>query len=264
VKVLRLGSSIDMEGDTPLDQRGAAVAERMLAEACGEPVETVTRAAWPTAKFPDMVERWVREVEPDIVSFGISSFWCEAEMVSLKMNDRLGRPGKRVAHFVRRIARDSEVMERWAAQASRKLALSTIGGRPPFSPEQVAERVEASLHRILRRESVAVSVTGSPYSPAMEGGPAARFRARRRRADQNARIRLICDRLHVDCDLPEHAPDAFSRDPRTRDAMHFGPEAHRVVGEIQGRGMVRAWQQSRGDAPGAAGRTASAQASRSP
>lgn len=74
MRVLRLGSSIDIEGETPVDQFASAIAERILSDASGETVETVLRLPWPSASLPGLLEGWITETSPDLVCFTISSF----------------------------------------------------------------------------------------------------------------------------------------------------------------------------------------------
>jgi hypothetical protein len=246
VRILRLGSSVDIHGETPAELRAAAIAERRLADAAGCAFETVLKIAWPTADLPDVVGRSVSEIQPDIVCFNISSFWCESEVVSLRLGDHLGPVGRLLARWLERATVRYEFMTNPLTRLARRLALATIGGRPPFSPGEAAAAIDATLRRIVRSEGATVVVAGSPYSAAVDGGAGARRRAGERRRELFERLRQTCESLTIPYDLPEYCPDAWARGIRGRDRAHFGDEMHRVCGELQGRLMVDGWSASAG------------------
>lgn len=243
IRVLRLGSSIDVEGETPPDERAAATAGRMLAAAAGEPVETVARPPWPNSSLPDVLEAWVNETRPDLICFNISSFWSEAEVVGERLS-RLGRGGRWFSGKLNAATSRYEFNANPLVRQARKLAPYTVPGRPPFEPAEAAANIDRSLRRVLRHENVGIVVCGSPFSPALHGGAAARQRARARRTEFFGRLAESCEALHIPYDLPPHAADAFDQALRTRDGLHFSPEMHRRTGEMQGRLMVLAWQRT--------------------
>lgn len=251
MRILRLGSSIDLEGETPPESRAAAIAERILSSACGQPVETSLRLPWLSAALPDTVERWIGETSPDLVCFNISSYWCESEVVANRLAG-FGPVGRVVSRWLNRSTKDYEFNANRLVRLGRRLAAYTVGGSPPFEPSVAAAHIEQALRRILRHEHVGVVVSGSPFSASLEGGPAARRRARKRRAEFFGRIATCCETLHIPYDLPPHADDAFSKALRTRDGLHFGPEMHRRCGEMQGRLMVTAWDRTSAIAAGRA------------
>jgi hypothetical protein len=243
IRVLRLGSSIDLVGETPIEERAAAIAARMLAGASGEEVETVLKIPKPDGALPGVMERWLNEVNPDLVCFVISSHWCEAENIAERMRD-FGRVGNWIGARLRGASRRYTPDTNALARGAREIALLAVPGKPPFQPDEAASAIEDSLRRIVRREHVGVVVAGSPYSPALDGGRRAQERARRRREAFFMRLRDACERLHVAYTLPPHASDAFTRSIRTSDGLHFTPAMHRRMGEIQGALMVSAWQES--------------------
>ncbi|MGE3074591.1 MAG: hypothetical protein AB7N24_00565 [Dehalococcoidia bacterium] len=243
MRVLRLGSSIDLEGETPPEERAAAIAARMLEGACGEPVETIHRIAWPNEQLADFVERWANELEPDIVCFNVSSHWCEAELMALRLRE-FGLPGRWIADFLDRSTRNYNFNANWFVRFGRGAMRRVLQGKPPFTPKAAADSIEATLRRLARNEHLGLALSGSPFSASLDGGEAARQRARERRGEFFALLRETCESLHVPCDLPPHAPDAFDKSLRTRDRLHFGPEMHQRIGEIQGRVMVEAWRAS--------------------
>lgn len=241
MRILRLGSSIDSEGETPFEERAASLAAGILASASGEQVETILRMPRPNERMPEIVEGWVAELKPEIVCFNISSHWCEAELIALRLQ-QLGPIGRFLGRRLNSATRSYDFNASPLVRLSRSVATRVVGGRPPFTPAEAATAIEASLRRVLRHEHVAVVLAGSPYSAALEGGAAARRRAMRRRAELFGRLAPVCDSLHIPYDLPPHDADAFAKAVRTRDRLHFGPEMHRRCGELQGRLMVAAWQ----------------------
>lgn len=247
MRVLRLGSSIDVEGETPPELRAAAIVERMLTEASGQEVETILRFPRPDPRLPGVLEGWIEELRPDMVCFNISSHWCEAELIALRLRD-LGPIGRALARFLDRATRNYDFNANPLVRLARAAATKVLGGRPPFTPAEAAASIEAALRRTLRHEQVVVVLAGSPYSAALDGGRAARRRAINRRAELISRLAPVCAALHIPFDLPLHDPDAFDKSIRTRDRLHFGPEMHQRSGELQGRLLVAAWQASRSEA----------------
>jgi hypothetical protein len=243
LRVLRLGSSIDLEGETPLHDRAGAIAARILQEACGQPVETIQRIAWPNEQLADFVERWANEFEPDIVCFNVSSHWCEAELIAPRLRG-FGAPGRSVANLLDRSSLNYDFNANWFVRLARGAGRRVLQGHPPFTPEAAAESIEAALRRLARHEDLGLVLWGSPFSASVDGGRHAQQRARERRGELFAELRAVSESLHMPHDLPAHSPDAFSRALRARDRVHFGPEMHRRSGEVQGRLMVEAWRSS--------------------
>lgn len=85
LKLLWLSNSEDVSDDLPEDQRAWYLAARALERYVGEPVEVITRVAWPDPKLPDLVSNWVGLFEPDIVMF-----WGERLLVPLPVGPIAG------------------------------------------------------------------------------------------------------------------------------------------------------------------------------
>ena len=178
VRVLRLANSDDVVGDVPPALRSAAISERVLAEAVGEPVETVRRTVWPSDDLPDLVERWIGRYEPDLVSLTVASFWVAFASVPLRLQRRLPVIGPPLASFAFRAAGNERLAHNAAFRAVRRTMLRCIGGDYHFEPEYVVPLMEECFRRVLRSEDVGLAVRG-PRAPLDRRQPA---RAARRGA----------------------------------------------------------------------------------
>ena len=162
--VLRFASSLDFSGERPPGTRASEVAERMLAEASGVPVRTIAKPIWPDARLPGLLERWLADFDPDIVLICISSYWVETEMVGARVR-RLGILGRKIDSISQQAAMKPVLAASRPYLAGRRLLLHTIGGETNFTPAQIEAHVESWLRVILRKESVAAAVVGTPFSP---------------------------------------------------------------------------------------------------
>ena len=246
ITVLRFASSLDFTGELPPGARAWEVAERILAEASGRPVRTISKPVWPNAKLPAILERWIDEFEPDIVLICISSYWVETEVVANRIR-RLGILGRRLESASQAAAMKPGVADSPLYLLGRRVLLRTVGGRPNFTPAELAANVESWLRVILRRESVAVAIAGTPFSPDTMATKPAQHRASRRKDELRARLGELGKRLGIVVEMPPHAPDAFDPALRLPDRVHFNEKAHARMGEIDGRALVATWERSQGE-----------------
>ena len=246
ITVLRFASSLDFTGELPPGARAWEVAERILTEAGGRPVRTISKPVWPNAKLPAILERWLEEFEPDIVLICISSYWVETEVVANRIR-RLGILGRKLESASQAAAMKRGIGDSRLYLLGRRLLLRTIGGRPHFTPAELEANVESWLRVILRRESVAVAIAGTPFSPDTMATKAARRRATVRKNELRARLSELGKRLDIVVDMPPHAPDAFDPALRLADRVHFNEKAHARMGEIDGRALVAAWERLQGE-----------------
>lgn len=244
--VLRLGSSLDFSGELPPGSRAWQVAERMLAEASGQPVKTVVKPVWPSPQVPKLLERWLDEYQPDIVLVVISSYWVETEVVGVRVR-KLGFAGRKLESVSRQAAGRPVVAGSTPYLWGRRLLLRTVGGSTNFSPEEIEAHVESWLRVVLRKESAAPAVVGTPFSPDTLATRRAQGRASARKDELRARLRAACERLNVYWEMPRHAPDAFDPSLRLADRVHFNELAHARMGEIDGRALVETWRRMRGE-----------------
>jgi hypothetical protein len=244
VKILRLGTSADSRSSALESERAPALLQKMLAEATGEEVEFFTRQAWPAPGLPDIVERWIREEEPDILTLYVNPFWYAFASAPLRLERTFGVT---VGGKLSRIGRKTSQMPRLANSApfkgARRVALKTVGGAYYFEVEEVLEVVTQCLRRILRHEEI-VPVVRSPGRVNMDGGGPGWADERRRR--MNAELRRLCGELHVLCRAPAES------DSPVLSKTHADPDGrsnalgHAGSAEREFPMLMEAWRRLRG------------------
>jgi hypothetical protein len=239
VKVLRLTNSSDFHPGVPEELRSQSVAARHIEAATGEPVETFQRHMWPTATFPDVIDRWIDEYEPDVILFRLSSFWVAYESVPLRVGNRLGRFGKPVRRAGLKVGNHPFLVERKPFKMARRLVARTIGGDTYFTPEDAAAVLEETFRRIVARESIVPVVRGTGLILNSSGSRAGLQRSRARVAELNRLTMAACERFRIPFS-PEEAPQKMSGG-RIGDDLHDSAESHAVIGEAEGKLIAEAW-----------------------
>ena len=248
MRLLRIGSSNDFAGHIPEDQRGWAIAARMLEEAIGEPVETVLKRSWPSADFPGVVARWIEDLAPDLVVIQVNNFWYGHESVLLWWERKFGRAGERVTKLGLRVGKSPLLNDnRWGLRFNRWL-LRVLPGATHFTVPQVAASMEATLRRVLVHEGVVVLVRGNEH---WEKLPMADARHNRRNAARNQAMsramRTVCDRLHVPYyERPPVGPKELEQ-ILGQARWHYSIEGERLAGLYDGEAMVSVWREARTD-----------------
>jgi hypothetical protein len=237
VRVLQLTTSDPFhETGVPDEARSHRIAERMLAEACGEPVETVLRVIWPSPALPDIVDRWMTQYSPNLVVLNVNGYWYLYPSVPLLFERRFGRVGKPLAKAGFSAGRTSWIAQRRLFHWGRWLALRTVGGAYYFTPDEVVDVVTQCVRRILAHENVALVIRGNLLGWS-EGPRGAEL------AVHTALERLAGD-LHVTW-LARDATRAVEGQQmyQTGDRLHSTVELHRFYGEREGAAMVEAWRE---------------------
>ncbi|MGI8925430.1 MAG: hypothetical protein ACR2HN_02140 [Tepidiformaceae bacterium] len=245
MKVLRLGNSNDFAGGLRKDERASGIAERMLAEASGEPVETNVRTIWPTPDLPDLLERWLDRYEPDLVFLSYSSYWFAYQSVPLKIERTFPFIGRHL-----RSASNQATARPWLARSRpyhlvRQFSLRTIGGATYFTTTEVIERMEACIRRVLAREHVALVVRGTFGGQERYRDLPARLQAlhHERRLEVHHALKALCSDLHVVYVSREvRQNEAEVEAILGADAFHWNAQGHQIRGEVEGAAMVQAWQ----------------------
>jgi len=238
MKVLKLCTSDEFTSDVPDEQRAYRVAERVIADAAGEPVETILKPIWPRAELPAIIERWMMEHQPDLVLFVVSPFWMTFESVPLKLQRRFGRAGKAVGNLGTRTTRIPWLVTLRPYQFARRMAIRTIGGAYHFEPEYIADLTERCARVILREEKAGLVIRGPLVALGRHGSSGTRRRAGLRRLETHRRLKEIASRLHAGYVGAEAEP----YDERSLDAVHSTAVAHRQRGMMEGQALAEAWK----------------------
>jgi hypothetical protein len=242
--VLRCGTSNDRAGAVPLEQRGWKLAEKEVSLAIGEPVETVLKGAWPDHRFPDLIDRWMTELQPDMVVLQVNNFWYGHESAPLWFERRFGRAGKplnRVGQKVRTSPWFSD--NRWAQMFNRRV-LAVLPKATHFSIPEVTACMERAMRRILAHEGTVLLVRGNEDWAVM---PMATRGFNRRNAARNASMsasmRELCEQLRVPY---FQRPRQAAGDELTQNnaGFHNSPEAERQMGAFDSAAMASAWREA--------------------
>jgi hypothetical protein len=239
VRILRLTNSNDMLADLPPEQMGAAIADQIVRERTGEPVETVIRVAWPGPALPDIVDSWLDRYEPDVVFLRAPGFWVSYESVPVRLQRRLGPLGKWPGELGLKIGGTPRFANSRAGKAARKLMMRTIGGDTYFTPEQATAHVAAVFSVVLARESIIPAMRGPGHPIDSSATRKGLVRATGRVDEFDARLRVLCASLHI---AFASARGVVHADSLLRaDELHEGPEGQRLYGELEGHIIADAW-----------------------
>ncbi len=220
--------------------RSPAVAERVISESLGEPVETVVKTMWPTPSFPGVLGRWLDQYDPDVVFVRLSSFWVAYESVPLRIQRKLGRAGTPVAAAGLKLGDRPWLVERGVYKAGRKLVVRTVGGDTHFTPQEVGEVFDAVFRRIAAKESIVPVVRGTNLLLNSAGTRGGMQRTKQRVAALNHETEAACIRHGVSF-FPEPPAEALS-ESRLGDELHDSASAHERLGIDDANAILEAWQ----------------------
>ena len=242
VRILRLGSSDDINPDVPEAERAITICERDFALAIGEPVETIFRRFVPTQNVPDLVDSFMQRYEPDCVFMVLGSYWCCYETAAYRAQQAWPRPlkplAKRVEGWGYKTASKNSLLLRAGRAASRR----AVGVATRFEPPQVLEVVEACIRRILRYEDVTL-VVRAPFTR-FRVPESSRQRMEERRLMIDLPMQDLCRRLHVEY-IPRDPTRPWSDDPvLLADGIHINGQAQIAQGILEAQFVVRAWSRT--------------------
>jgi len=244
VKILGLANS-DVRGgraNIPAGELYPSALQRALARAIGEDIEITAHALWPNPGVHLVVRKWLHEIQPDLVTFSISSFWFLYESTPVKLERSLGTPGRWVSRQSQRLAGTPWLAHNRAFQWGRKQAQRSIGGKAWFEPDEVVARATEVIREILQHEGSYLVVTGPGSGARWAQTPQAQARAAARRETVDAALASFCKHHHVE--YVSSAEMEAMRDPRPSslqgDQLHLDREGHRRVAEHY-FGMVQGW-----------------------
>ncbi len=243
MKILRLGNSYESDPNIPPESNKTAVADRLIAEATGQPVETTARTIWPDPGLPDLIEKWIDRYEPDLVFLVVSSYWFTHVSLPLAIERRFGRVGKPIARAGDRLVHKPWLARNRAFNAARNATRGAIGGETHFTPEQVVQSMESCVRRIVAHEEVALAVRGPRIAFATEGSAKAKRIGEERRGRVDRHMAEFCRQLHVEYIEYDTGvtPDA-ARQEFQADMVHVTEVVHAEQGRIEGEAMLRAYR----------------------
>jgi hypothetical protein len=243
VRVLRLGNSSDTVGNLPEASLRPAIAQRILSEASGQPVEMISRSIWPDPALPDIIAGWIERYQPDIVSLCVASFWVMYPSAPLRLQRHGGVLGKAGGSLGLKVAGFPALSDNRLLKIARTLALKTVGGAYYFEPQAMISLMDVCFRRVLRAEHVVLAVRGP--APLWAQGTRYESEARARCFELRDGVERLCEQLQVP--FRRFEPEltaAYRRELQEGDGVHPGVAGHQVQGEIEGDLLVAAWQQA--------------------
>lgn len=248
MRILRIATSDDTLPTVDDAERGYRIVEQALAAETGRSTETICREGWPDPRLPTVIDRWIDNLQPDIVFLRVSSFWFTYESVPLKLQRSwIGPP----ARFAAR-AGFASAARPWpgntsAFNAGRNVLRRAIGSAIYFTPEQVIESMAVCIRRILQHENVVLIVRGPLIAETAGCSAAVQARAEERRRAVDSAVARLCAELHVHYTGCRAAPPAEAVAPfRGPDRLHLNAGGHRRVGLEETEAHLAAWRHSRG------------------
>jgi hypothetical protein len=244
VRLLRLGNSYDADPSiSPADNK-VLIADQILERETGEAIETTSRVIWPDPGLPGLVEKWLDRYQPDAVFLVVSSYWFTFASVPLSLEHRFGRFGLRLGEAGEGFVRRPRVARSRSVGLARSLVRTTVGKGTHFTPEEVIERMETCIRRIVAREDIALAVRGPRVAFATEDSPAAKSAAEKRRLLVHRRISKLCEQLHIPYMGWDSASAAHDRPGEFQsDLIHGTVAFHAETAEAEAATILAAWRQ---------------------
>jgi hypothetical protein len=235
VKILGLMNSNASGGRANIDQDGLFqnLFGRALEKFIHEPVELMARPVWPTPDLPQVVGRWMRDFQPELVTFYVSSFWFLYESTPVRVERRLGRPGAFINQQAQKVAATPWLAHNRPFQWTRRQTHRLVGGQAWFEPDEVISRSTAVIREVLQHEGAYLVVVGPAGGDkwARDAVHLQRILARRQTVD--AALASFCKAHHVE--YMTVAEQQAITDPQPAslqgDELHLDAEGHRRVAE---------------------------------
>jgi len=243
MRLLRLTNSNDYNDEIPELLRGEAITRRLVAEAIGEDVETVSRAFWHGPKLPAKVSGWLDEYEPDMGFIRCAAYWVSFESLPLRIDRTLGRLGRWPAAVGKRLGSEPTVASNRAAVWVRRRLVRAIGGDTYFTPGEATRHVEAVLRVILAKESTIAVVRGPGHAHNTAGTARGQRRALARNGEFDEQLAALCARLRVA--YVSARPAAAVAESLGRDDVHSTAAGQRAFAELESPVIAKAWEDAR-------------------
>jgi len=242
MRLLRVSTSEETDGDTPSEERFGAIATDVLERSTGERVEVLTRVGWPDARLPVAVDRWLNDFRPDLVYFKTMSFPVCVQTVATRLLGTHTRLGA-IAGTAGRMPVVARAFPRIpGAGGVQRLVRRSVGVAALIEPEEMVRIVEACIRAVVRRENVGLAVR-APYRPVYVVAPGARIVADARWAAFHEPVAALCRSLSVEyVDEEVDWDDERTLRLRAPDGLHLNAAGHRAHGQADGDAPVRAWR----------------------
>lgn len=221
------------KGNIPQQDLFPNAMQAPLGKAIGEPVETVARALWPNPGVHLVVRKWLEQTEPDMVLFAISSFWFTYESTPVRLERKLGTPGRFISQQSQRVAATPWLAHNRAFQWGRKQTQKVVGGQSWFEPEEVIARSTEIIREVIQREGSYLVVCGPGSGDRWNTEAAARERAQSKQSQVDKALAAFCLQHHVEYVSPaEMQAYRPAEQPSLQgDELHLDREGHRRVAE---------------------------------
>lgn len=250
MQVLRLGNSYEFDANIAPEANKTSISDRFLTEATGETVETTARVIWPQPELPELVERWLDRYQPDLVLLVVSSYWFTSVSLPLGLERRFGRIGRIAGRAGERLVRNERLVKNPGFRVLRKGVRASLGGVTHFEPEEVNERMEACIRRIVAREDVALAVRGPRLAHVSDDSERAKKAAEARRLIVHRRMAELCRQLHIEYLGYEAGLSAFDAPEQFQgDLVHVAADVHAEQGRLEAEAMLAAWSRVHRNSP---------------
>ncbi len=243
MRILRLSESDDTAPGVADEQRAWYIAQQKFAAELGQPVETIIKTIWPTPKLPELIDRWLDELQPDLVFLKVNWYWYGYESVPLRVRRVLGPVGKPIAEGGLAAAKSQRLSKMRWFKAGRRWAHRTIGGDAPFEPGEIVDLMTVCIRRIIAHESTGLIVKGYGEGRASDPYLAMYYaRFKKKQTFVEGSIERLCNELHVPFYVTPTAHTKQESGLDDTDGLHRNAHGHIIIGETEGDMLINGWR----------------------
>jgi hypothetical protein len=244
VKLLLLGNSNDMADWTDGGPRRNDILHERLAATLDEPVEIVTRSLWPTPRMPEVLKRWLDDIEPDMVYMNVTSFTFSYESLPLRFKRVFRRLGPAAGEAGKRFAESKRWSHNAVFRTLRSWGQATIGGDTNFTCEEVIASVSEGIRAVYREERTLLVVKG-PHGRSKTGiTRREHIRKEKKRLQVHRALESLCAQLQVPYigrETPEWREQSRPRGLQAGDGIHLNAKGHAYRADDLFDSIYTAW-----------------------
>jgi len=206
---------------------------RALEQFIKEPVEVMARPLWPNPGTHRVVRRWLEEFQPELVSFYVSSFWFLYESTPVRIERRLGRPGRWISQQSQKAAATPWLAHNRVFQWGRKQTQKVVGGQAWFEPDEVIARSIEIIREVLQSEGAYLVVIGPAGGNNWARNEAHLETIVARRNTVDRALASFCKNHHIEyLSVADQEAMMDSRPVSLQgDELHLDEQGHRQVAE---------------------------------